>query len=94
MRCHSVGGLLTGVCVGSFETVAGLKSSLMEALTAVLTSEVEVGELVEGLEGAIVVLEERAGWSSVAARESLLRMVFDYLLKFRALGGEKSVGMK
>ncbi|KAI5852686.1 P-loop containing nucleoside triphosphate hydrolase protein, partial [Morchella snyderi] len=75
----------------SFETVAGLKSSLMEALTAVLTSEVEVGELVEGLEGAIVGLEERAGRSGVAARESLLRMVFDYLLKFKALGEDKSM---
>ncbi|RPB13613.1 midasin, partial [Morchella conica CCBAS932] len=85
---------IVGKLQGSFETVAGLKSSLMEALTAVLTSEVEVGELVEGLEGAIVGLEERAGRSGVAVRESLLRMVFDYLLKFKALGGEKSVGVR
>lgn len=70
--------------LGSFETIATLKSSLLEALTAVLTSNVEVGELIQGLDKAIAQLES-VGSNQLDTQESLVKITFDYLLKFKAL---------
>lgn len=70
--------------LGSFETIASLKSSLLEALTAVLTSDVEIGELIQELDKAIARLEA-IGSNQLDARESLVMITFDYLLKFKAL---------
>lgn len=83
--------------LGSFETIAALKSSLLEALTAVLTSSAEIGELIQGLDGTITQLESSTS-NQLDRRESLVKITFDYLLKFKALQissvtGETSVGV-
>lgn len=88
---------LITIFLGSFETIAALKSSLLEALTAVLTSSAEIGELIQGLDGTIAQLESSSS-TQLNRRESLVKITFDYLLKFRALqisnvAGETSVGV-
>lgn len=76
--------LIVLFCLGSFETIATLKSSLLEALTAVLTSNAEIGELIQGLDGAIARLESTSS-TQTGKQESLVKIAFDYLLKFKAL---------
>lgn len=90
-------GYLT-IYLGSYETIATLKSSLLEALTVVLTSNIEIGELIQGLDNAITHLESSSS-NQLETRESLVRIAFDYLLKFKALQisstatGESSVSV-
>lgn len=49
-----------------------------------LTSDTEIEELVMGLDKAIVDLESSSP-NPLGARDSLLNITFDYLLKFKAL---------
>lgn len=62
-----------------------------------MTSNVEVGELIPGLDKAIAQLESSSS-NKLNIKDSLVKITFDYLLKFKALQisgvetGEVSVG--
>ncbi|KAL7273036.1 AAA ATPase midasin [Rhizina undulata] len=76
---------------GSFETVVGLKRSLVDAIKAVLVSGYDVSDLIEELDKIIGKLESE---QTQVEREPLFKDVFDYLLKFSTLrtsvpGGEE-----